>query len=324
MGDPALDLRDELIERFTPEVEVPSPAMMSQVRRTIEARMRLLQTYGAYTPAELADLYGSAARNRGALMDNWRRAQKLLVVSFRGRLLVPAFQVTADGSPHPVLADLIRILRPASSSDWSVALWFISPNGAFPDWAKPADLLVARRDEPVRGDDEVGSVLVASATDHVEPGSGFGTQPSERDIAYVAELQALGAIDPVAGPDVPQESAMQTAVEAAQGGVMNVGRSVRGGPGSDVVRDWARQQGHDIAERGRAYVPLPGSPRLLSRADVARTLHVDETVVDAWVQEGALSVAPGAGEPRFPAEAVLAFLHDRADEVGHAVTAPAT
>jgi hypothetical protein len=173
MTSRAVDLQNELVERYTPDIDVPPPALLTQVRWNIEARVDLLMAYGALTAAELAELHGSKARNRNTLVDNWRRSKRVLTVSFRGRTLVPAFQITSDGSPHPVLAAVLPLLL-SGGSEWAAALWFTAPNGFF-DWAKPADLLVGRADTPVTADDDLGRRLVEAAEDSVESGAGFGT-----------------------------------------------------------------------------------------------------------------------------------------------------
>lgn len=269
------ELVRELTERYTPDIAVPTPAVLAQVRRNVAFRLELLRVYGGLTPAQVADLHGSSARNRGALVDNWRRASRAFTVTLHGRTLVPGFQITNDGSPHPVLATLLPVLRRIPGSDWSLAAWFTSPNAYF-DWAKPADILAARPDAPVTAEDDVGRVMVEAAEDHAAPGMGFGganPQPQHEGAADVVEPVAAAAED--LAPD------------------------------------------HVLA---RVEQTLAGDKKL-TRAEVARRLHVPVDVVSRWAEAGMLRPAAGAAEPLEFSEAdVLEFLDTLSGDVRNPAT----
>lgn len=140
---------NELIDRYAPDIDVPPPVVLEQARRNLGLRVRLLGEFGAVEPRELATLVGSAARNPASTVDNWRRADRIVTVRWKGRTLVPGFQLLASGHPDPTVQGILRVLRAYGMSDWEQALWFVVPNPAL-DRRRPVDLLLAVRDDPGR------------------------------------------------------------------------------------------------------------------------------------------------------------------------------
>ena len=137
----------QLIEALTPEQpELPTPAVVLQARRNVEARNALLTEFGALRSSEIAELAGSRAANRAALANRWRAEQRLVAVPVGDELLYPGFQFTSEGKPHPAVGAALAALRAnAQVSDWQAALWFAGPNG----WLggrRPVDVLDAEPD----------------------------------------------------------------------------------------------------------------------------------------------------------------------------------
>ena len=132
----------ELIERYAPDIDIPPPVVLEQARRNLALRVRLLQEFGAVDAKELAELAGSAARNPATTVDNWRRAHRVVAVRWKGRTLVPGFQLLATGQPNPALQPVLRALAEYGMGDWEQALWFVLPSAAL-GGARPVDRLAA-------------------------------------------------------------------------------------------------------------------------------------------------------------------------------------
>lgn len=150
----------DLVDRYSPDVDVPPPAVLDQVRRNAQLRSSLLQEFGAVSADELAELVGSKAVRRRNVVDNWVRADRIVAVAWRGVTLVPGFQLLTDGSPDPVLQPALKLLREQGAQPWERALWWALPAPRL-QGARPVDLLLASRSGTERG--QVQSRLVAAA-----------------------------------------------------------------------------------------------------------------------------------------------------------------
>lgn len=137
----------ELIDRYAPDIDVPPPVVLEQARRNLALRVSMLAEFGAVESKELAELAGSAARNPNSTVDNWRRAQRIVTVRWKGRTLVPGFQLLASGRPDPPLQDVLRVLGGYGMGDWEQALWFVVPSPAL-GGARPVDRLLELRSHP--------------------------------------------------------------------------------------------------------------------------------------------------------------------------------
>jgi hypothetical protein len=149
----------ELIDRYAPDIDVPPPVVLEQARRNLALRVRLLEEFGAVEPKELAELVGSKARNPASTVDNWRRAERVVTIRWRGRTLVPGFQLLESGQPDPAVRPVLQVLRSYGMGDWEQAVWFMIPNPAF-DGERPVDRLMAQRQEPTA---EATAELVAAS-----------------------------------------------------------------------------------------------------------------------------------------------------------------
>ena len=149
----------ELMDRYAPDIEVPPPVVLEQARRNLALRVAMLQEFGAVEPAELARLVGSRARNPASTVDNWRRADRITSVRWKGRSLVPGFQLLASGQPDPEVRAVLQRLRGYGMGEWEQALWFVVPNSAL-DGQRPVDRLLDLREHP---SDEGAAGLAAPA-----------------------------------------------------------------------------------------------------------------------------------------------------------------
>lgn len=156
------ELAADLVDRYSPMIDVPPPAVLDQVRRNVQLRTWMLEEFGAVDARELADLVGSQARNRLSVVDNWRRAGRVVVVPWHGQSLVPGFQLLPDGSPDPRLRPVLRVLKEQGLGPWELALWWVVPAprlGA----QRPVDALVqARQLRPEEGSAVEGRLVVAA------------------------------------------------------------------------------------------------------------------------------------------------------------------
>lgn len=57
----------------------------------------------------------------------WLDARRLFGVEWKGRVLVPAFQLDASGQPRAVVGEFLTLL-PRDMTAWQVAFWFASAN----------------------------------------------------------------------------------------------------------------------------------------------------------------------------------------------------
>lgn len=139
------ELTHGLVDRYSPEVDVPPPAVLDQVRRNAQLRTSLLQEFGAISVDELADLVGSRATKRRTTIDNWVRADRVVAVVWHGRSLVPGFQLLPDGRPDRLLQPALRALHTHGAGAWERALWWTVPARLL-DGARPVDVLLRARD----------------------------------------------------------------------------------------------------------------------------------------------------------------------------------
>lgn len=149
----------ELIDRYAPDIDVPPPVVLEQARRNLALRVRMLEEFGALEPRELAELVGSTARNPSSTVDNWRRADRITTVRWKGRTLVPGFQLLPSAQPDPAVQLVLRVLRAYGMSDWEQALWFVVPCPAL-GGSRPVDRLLALRRSADTGD---GAARLAAA-----------------------------------------------------------------------------------------------------------------------------------------------------------------
>lgn len=148
----------DLLARHAHHVHVPPPAALDQVRRNVELHVALLAEYGALTLPALADRQPGTPAEAAARVQHWHRQQQILTVTWRGQMLLPGFQFTADLRPHPIVGDVLA--AQADHSDWARAVWWVLPHDLLDD-ACPVDLL---GDAPVDRHQPGGRQLLTAAT----------------------------------------------------------------------------------------------------------------------------------------------------------------
>ena len=109
-------------------------------RNTIQAWQRIARRYGVLSSVEVADRLCLKGLHGSELSDDWVKAGRLLAVRrVDGSLEIPGFQFANDGTPLPVVADVLHQFRAAGWSDLSIAIWAAAPSGWLADRA-PADV----------------------------------------------------------------------------------------------------------------------------------------------------------------------------------------
>lgn len=127
----------ELIEAMMPR-DVPTSATVLQARRNSEARTTMLEEFGLLSSGDVAEISGSAAKNRAALASRWKSEGRIFSVIQRGASYYPGFQFDSDGRPRPLVAQILEIL--GTDAGWETALWFVASNG-YLEGRRPVDLM---------------------------------------------------------------------------------------------------------------------------------------------------------------------------------------
>ena len=152
-GDPMtseqLEALDVLLHAEGDDPAYAVPVALLQVARRARLRGELLASpwFGYETLAELRGTSIDAAR---FMIHKTGSLHRLLVVDREGRVVVPAFQLTADGEPRPDLAPVLQPLLAAGMDPWRAWIWLTQPaallGGLVPEQAaadpETADLVV--------------------------------------------------------------------------------------------------------------------------------------------------------------------------------------
>ncbi len=136
-----------LIEVMLPALDIPDKATILQARGNAAAREALIQEFGAFTSAQVAQRAGSTASNRAALANRWRKEGRIFGVTLRGQTRFPAFQLDDDSRPLPVIAAVLEHFKDRREP-WETALWFTTKNSRLDD-ARPVDLLAGDAEQVV-------------------------------------------------------------------------------------------------------------------------------------------------------------------------------
>ena len=129
-GDPMtsdqLEALDVLLHAEGDDPAFAVPVSLVQVARQARLRRELLASpsFGYET---LAELRGSSADAARFVIHKTASLHGLLVVNHEGRVLVPAFQITAEGEPRPDLAPVLRPLLAAGMDPWMAWIWLTQP-----------------------------------------------------------------------------------------------------------------------------------------------------------------------------------------------------
>lgn len=102
-------------------------------------RTRFLEEFKTLTSAAVHAKAGHQGRNTAQTAAAWKRAGRILSVTYGGRDLFPAFQFDAGGQPLPLLRDVLAVL-PESFTPWQRAFWLVAPDFRL-DGKRPIDCI---------------------------------------------------------------------------------------------------------------------------------------------------------------------------------------
>lgn len=122
----------------TPAAKGIDEHRLVQIKRQAEARSWFESSYRCLSSSEVAALSGSTARNSAAKANRLKGEGKIFAIPGPKGDRFPLFQFSDEGAPYPIVAEVLAAL--AGKSPWSIALWFVSPNGWL-DGERPVDLL---------------------------------------------------------------------------------------------------------------------------------------------------------------------------------------
>lgn len=142
--------RPELLKAMMASGVDPVPAAtVAQARRLARQREKLLAS-GAYTTEALRELRGDAsASSTRTWLARRRAAAELFTVSQNNMTLMPAFQLSEDGTPLPPVAAVLAALAPAGLEPWATWTWFASTS-PWLDGAEPLQLLDSEPERVIR------------------------------------------------------------------------------------------------------------------------------------------------------------------------------
>ena len=123
-----LDQLDRLLhsEGSEPEHAVPVPLLV--IARQARVRTELLASPW-FTYATLAQRRGASVEATRFAVHKAGNEHRLLVVAADERILVPAFQLAADGEVRPELLPVIEPLLAAGMDPWRAWAWLTQPAG---------------------------------------------------------------------------------------------------------------------------------------------------------------------------------------------------
>jgi hypothetical protein len=147
----------ELVDVLMPREDVTSSPVLEQARRNAAARQSFLSDFPSLSSGEVAELYGSTAKNRAALAQNWRKQDRVFGVPTPSGQRFPLFQFTADGQPKPAIAEVLSALSAAGFNGWQVALWFTGSLASLGD-RRPVDVLDEDPGRVIEAAQRVGEV----------------------------------------------------------------------------------------------------------------------------------------------------------------------
>lgn len=134
---------EALVAALTPQrdMSVAGAGFVVQARRVRAERQTFLDTHGALTGSQVAELAGSRAVNRWQTAYRWTQQRRIFAVRHDGRRLYPRFQFDgATGQPKPQIFDVLGLLPPTLTG-WSLAMWWDTPAPDVAGWVTPIEML---------------------------------------------------------------------------------------------------------------------------------------------------------------------------------------
>jgi hypothetical protein len=109
-------------------LDLTEPAAVAQARAQATVRNKLLAT-PLYSHKSLAAVRDEKENATRTTVGRWVNARKAFTITVNGRTVIPAFQLTDEGTPREDLAPLLDPLMAAGLNGWQLWSWLVEPTG---------------------------------------------------------------------------------------------------------------------------------------------------------------------------------------------------
>ena len=138
---------DAVLDGILPPVGTLSQDALTQLHWNAIARADAIREFGVLNSAQIAEIRGSRPANPHVATSRWLSAGRVFAIDTPGGRMFPAFQLTTEGEPRPVIGKILAALD-GQLRGWETLLWFTGSNGNL-DGARPVDLLDDKPDQVV-------------------------------------------------------------------------------------------------------------------------------------------------------------------------------
>lgn len=147
-----LEALDAMLHATGDEPAHAVPISLVAVARQARLREEILTT-PTFDYQSLAAVRGTSVDATRFMIHKTASLHRLLVISNHGQVLVPAFQLTAEGEPRPDLTPVLQPLLAADMDPWKAWIWL----------TQPAALLGGLVPEQAAADPETADVTTTAA-----------------------------------------------------------------------------------------------------------------------------------------------------------------
>jgi len=135
---------EQVIEALSTAVVPVSSEALIEARMMAETRDEVLNSGQFLTAQQIAELAKYSKTNPSSQPIRWKQAGAIFAIKQKGVHYFPLFALNPEDNyrPYKAMADILRILRSVSLSDFGIASWFIADSSYLDDRA-PKDLLAS-------------------------------------------------------------------------------------------------------------------------------------------------------------------------------------
>lgn len=133
---------EQVVEALSTAVVPVSSEALAEARMMAETRDEVLNSGQFLTAQQIAELAKYSKTNPSSQPTRWKQDGAIFAIRQKGIYYFPLFALNPEDNyrPYKAMAEILRILRSVSLSDWGIASWFISDSSYLDDRA-PKDLL---------------------------------------------------------------------------------------------------------------------------------------------------------------------------------------
>lgn len=143
-------IRDDLMQvLMSREVSLTPPATLIQAQRLAAHRVALLAT-PVFTHETLSAMRGDSSESSTRTWLARRRDERaLFTVNYKGKTVIPAFQLDEEGEPRPELRPMLSVLHEGGIEGWSLWTWLTKPT-SFLSGGVPEQVALTNPDRALR------------------------------------------------------------------------------------------------------------------------------------------------------------------------------